>query len=220
MAGKWKPGFRNATPDRLHRIDHWLTMADDSYQEGKTVARLRAGARSGALSSCLGIPDARHYTSQWEQWINENRWDDVVLSRTEARFLVAGQAEIGASVCGPSERVLKQVLRSGGINPFLQCLWWVTKLHALSIAEEYRGRGYGGHMLENAVKRAGRSGFIAMYGVFDGRQRPHLAEFYESHGFTILDFDQPISLEEITGIGGAGIGPDEGERFFVRNLMP
>lgn len=220
MAGTWKPRFRDATRKRLEHVDPWLTMADDSYQSGPTAELLREAARDGVLGSCLGTTDSRLRTSRWNLWISESRWADMVFSRTEVRFLVSGQAEIGASLSGSPYRVLQSALDSGGIDPFLRCLSGLTKLQALSVAEEYRGRGYGGQMLEDVVQRAERSEFILIYGSFDGRHRPHLADFYDSHGFTILDFGQGISLEGITGLKGSGVLASERERFFVRNLMP
>lgn len=209
--------FRNASTSRMKQIRRWLDMAQDSY--GETVpADLLAATKSSVLGSCLGSPDLEPHLDKWSRWIEEGRMNDVLFSRTEVRFLVSGRTEIGAYLTGPSTPVM-QALYQGGFTTFFQGLWGLTKLHSLSIADGHRNSGHGGRMLENAVNRAARSGFLTMYGSFEAVKRPHLARFYERHEFTVLDAGEPLPLAQFTGSSNSGLKPSEGERFFVRELM-
>lgn len=213
---KREPEFRNASTSRMRQIHRWLDMAQDSY--GETVpADLLAATKSGVLGSCFSSSEIKPHLSKWSRWLEDGRKLDVLFSRSEVRFLVSGKTEIGAYLTGPSTPVM-QVLYREGSTPFFQGLWGLTKLHALSIAPGYRNEGHGGRMLENAVNRAARSGFLLMYGSFDAVQRPQLAGFYERHGFNVLDEGSPLPLTQFTASGIPGLPPGVGERYFVRDL--
>lgn len=77
----------------------------------------------------------------------------------------------------------------------------VVDLEMVVVSEESRGRGLGRNMVEHAAQEYRNRGYRLMSGSFYAHL-PHLEEYYQRLGFTVLEPGQPLLLRVPSPVNG------------------
>ncbi|MEU4195781.1 GNAT family N-acetyltransferase [Kribbella sp. NPDC026611] len=207
---------RAADLDRFHDLVRLTGTTADDY--------LLEMLRSPALSTAV-LAGAEHGHDQFRLELAKCMSGSETLelaALATALPLVAVTADdeiVGALLAYSPPNVIEQFLNSrrlaskkDNMMMFAGAIMSLVKLRALAVDSAWRGRGIGAGLLTRFQDVYLACRYFYLYGQFRTADAG-LADFYSSHGFTILPPGEGLDLYIVFGVSG-GVKPEPGEQIF------
>lgn len=197
----------------------WYEMAGVSSNEddgADDVSDFRDAWERGRLGGAIGGGFRKNLETLIS--LDQTQWP---AARTTLRLLALNGEQIGAIVLGAHHRLWNFVGKFTSTDPdaergtmkYMTTILTCTKVHAVAVHPEHRGRGHGSRLLRTAKSIGERDGLLKLYGQFSADRRG-LLEFYSASGFRVLDPGEPLDMEMATGRPGDLMGCLPTDRYF------
>ncbi|MGW7363112.1 GNAT family N-acetyltransferase [Streptomyces sp. NPDC054841] len=121
---------------------------------------------------------------------------------------------VGALLALPPGMVFQTVSEAGYEQHALLSMLKYTKIKALAVAEDARGRGLGAALLKRCTQLYWQLDFMLLYGEFETSRA--LEPFYARQGFTVLKPGETTDIGYVLTGRLIGLGAGRGEQLFFR----
>ncbi|MFG1820592.1 GNAT family N-acetyltransferase [Kribbella sp. NPDC049174] len=221
LSAEISPGIttRVARPDDLERFNTLISLtgaeADDYVSEMLHSEHLATAVLAGA----------EHGHAQFQQELarrmaGSTSPEGAALATTLPLVAVTADGEVvGVLLAYSPPNVIEQFLDARPLASPKDNMMTITgaimslvKLRALAVDSAWRGRGIGSGLLTRFQDIYLACRYFYLYGQFRVTD-PGLADFYSSHGFTVLPPGEGLDLYVVFGVNG-GVKPEPGEQLF------